>query len=252
VPRERPLCQFAHPRPWSAVAVVSLGANESPALAAELAGKPPDGLGQLEHSDSILLLAAVDRAIRHGAGRRAGGRPQTDAAAVPGFIIARHLGYVQGSQAGRLLRSRLDEMEREGWLEIHPRPHPPRWRLTGRGRRALARYGPRASSNLPEAPQHRAWREARAVAEQQIGELRAGFGEAIDQAAALLGANENTDAWLELSARLHDAARRLAGATYCLSEWAEPDDEVADVDPLPGRARLRRWKSWSLPLAPDA
>ena len=39
-----------------------------------------------------------------------------------------------------------------------------------------------------------------------------------------------SDAWFELGERLHRDCRRVGSATYCLREWAEPDDARPDVD----------------------
>ena len=40
----------------------------------------------------------------------------------------------------------------------------------------------------------------------------------------------HSDAWLELAEELQRACRRLASASHCLYEWAEPDDTRADID----------------------
>jgi hypothetical protein len=39
-----------------------------------------------------------------------------------------------------------------------------------------------------------------------------------------------SDAWLQLAARFERTVRQLGLATYCLYEWAEPDDDRADID----------------------
>jgi hypothetical protein len=65
---------------------------------------------------------------------------------------------------------------------------------------------------------------------------------AVDETAALLDSRPaaSSDAWFELSERLGRAVWRLGSATYCLHEWAEPSDEVADIDDRsdPGDERL--------------
>ncbi len=44
-------------------------------------------------------------------------------------------------------------------------------------------------------------------------------------------AQPHSDAWLELAGELQRAtAGASASASYCLHEWAEPDDARADVD----------------------
>jgi hypothetical protein len=85
---------------------------------------------------------------------------------------------------------------------------------------------------LPESPQHRAWQNARTAAAQEIGRFRESARERLERAARLLEAEPppRSDAWLELAEELQRACRRVASATYCLYEWAEPDDDRADVD----------------------
>jgi hypothetical protein len=52
----------------------------------------------------------------------------------------------------------------------------------------------------------------------------------LDEATALLNESGTSDLWFDLAERLRLSARRLGSATYCLREWAEPDDGVADLD----------------------
>ena len=40
----------------------------------------------------------------------------------------------------------------------------------------------------------------------------------------------HSDAWLELGEELQQACRRVASASHCLHEWAEPIDARADLD----------------------
>jgi hypothetical protein len=51
--------------------------------------------------------------------------------------------------------------------------------------------------------------------------------------------------WFALHERLRWASWRLTSATYCLTEWPEPDDELPDVDenpgPSPGRRSISAW-----------
>jgi hypothetical protein len=206
--------------------------------------------------DHILLLAAVDRAARHGEGRslkRVGARKGAeDRIAVPIFFVARHLGYPPGTRVRRQLRKRLEEATENGWLECVGSSDPTVWALTPKGRQALARHQGRVSAAtraLPESPQHEAWREARRVAELQIAELRDRLRSALEQTSTVAG-KESTDSavWL----RLADASQRLSVATYCLFEWPEPDDAKVDVHQPPDVNALREWQRWSLSLEPGA
>ena len=60
------------------------------------------------------------------------------------------------------------------------------------------------------------------------------------EATALLDGGAGSDVWFELAERLRASARSLGSATYCLHEWAEPDDERPDIDDHsdPGDASL--------------
>jgi hypothetical protein len=178
-------------------------------------------------SDAIaddLILAAIDRAERHF------GR---DASGVPMWEITEHLGIGRRSAAARHVRSRLAALEAMGRLEPSRRNGIPLWVLTGRGRRRLRR-AERAGDVpvLPESPQHRQWREAHALAAQEIERMREAVRAAIDEAMRLLDVPTaaSSDAWFELSERLRRVIWRLGSASYCLHEWAEPRDEQADID----------------------
>jgi hypothetical protein len=215
---------------------------------------PASGRGAVP--DDILLLAAIDRAARHGEGRslkRAGARKGAkERIAVPIFFVARHLGYPPGTPLRRRLGNHLAEATEKGWLERLDSSAPTVWALTPKGRQALARHQGRVSAAtraLPESPQHQAWREARHIAELQIAELRDQIRSALTQSSAVAGKESTESAvWL----RLADASRRLGGATYCLFEWLEPDDSKVDVAQPPGVSALREWQHWSLALEPGA
>jgi hypothetical protein len=95
---------------------------------------------------------------------------------------------------------------------------------------------------LPESPQHRAWRNARTAAAEELERFRASLRERLRRAELLLDAEPppHSDAWLELAQELQRACRRVASASHCLYEWSEPDDERPDVDQRsePGDAEL--------------
>jgi hypothetical protein len=171
-----------------------------------------------------LVLAAVDRAVRHDEH----GRDDVTL----GEIVA-HLGFVRTGWTTRGLRPRLDALITSGFLRAARRQSMDVWALTDAGRAHLdsARRTGRVGE-LPEAPQHRVWRHARANAAELIEPLREGAQAAAEEALELLDARRRmrSDEWLLLAARLGESYRRLALASYCLCEWAEPDDARADID----------------------
>lgn len=180
------------------------------------------------HADvsDVLILAAIDRAIRHRA--RDGG--------VPVWVILDHLSLPRRS---RRAVAQLDTLEAAGSI-VRSRQHGRTvWALTSTGRRRLQRAR-RAGTVpvLPESPQHREWREARTLAEQQIAGFRKDLHDQAESALWLLDSPRllgqptpvESDAWFMLGELLQRACTRLASATHCLSEWAEPDDAHADID----------------------
>jgi len=190
-----------------------------------------------------LVLAAVERAARHQANRES---------AVPVWAILEHLALRPRSAPARHVRSRLDALHAAGSLESARRHGVATWALTGAGRRRLRRAaGADELPALPESPQHRAWRNARTAAAQELERFRRLLSERLEQAAALLDADPppSSDAWLELAEELQRGCRRLASASHCLYEWAEPDDARADLDEhvepddrrlAPAQRKLRR------------
>jgi hypothetical protein len=74
----------------------------------------------------------------------------------------------------------------------------------------------------------------RATAHERIGEFREELQAVLADAAGLLDAHEPADSksWLALRKRLDDACQHMESATYCLYEWAEPDDSRADIIPI--------------------
>ena len=172
----------------------------------------------------VLVLAAVERAARHH------GREKND---VPGWVILEHLDMPQRSAEARVVRARLGVLEERGSLARSRRHGTVTWALTSSGRRRLQRA--RRAGDVPalaESPQHRAWRNARTAAGQEIDRFLQCARASVDDAIALLDADPGvgSDAWFELGERLHRDCRRVGSATYCLREWAEPDDARPDVD----------------------
>jgi ribosome-binding protein aMBF1 (putative translation factor) len=187
----------------------------------------------------VLVLAAVDRAERHRLAK-------VDPPGVPVWGVFGHLGVAARSRRARQVRERLDELVATGALERLRRHGTTVWTMTKAGRRRLARA--RRVGRLPvlpESPQHRAWREARELAGEQIDGFRLDVLEELEHARELLDAHmavaagrvapellgeSTSDAWFEMAERLQHACRRLGSASYCLWEWQEPEDARADVD----------------------
>jgi hypothetical protein len=168
-----------------------------------------------------LVLAAVERAARHQARHRS---------AVPVWTILEHLGLRARSAPARHVRARLDALQAGGSLDCTRRHGVPTWALTDAGRRRLRRAA--SAGQLPESPQHRAWRNARTAAARELERFRRLARERLECGEALLDADPppHSDAWLELAEELQRACRRLASASHCLYEWDEPDDAHADID----------------------
>jgi hypothetical protein len=84
--------------------------------------------------------------------------------------------------------------------------------------------------DLPESPQHRAWRHARVKAAVRIEGFRQDLNDAVAEANRLLDQFRPVLAreWFEVSERLGLASWRLA--TSCLTEWPEPGDAYPDMD----------------------
>jgi hypothetical protein len=172
-----------------------------------------------------LVLAAVDRAGRH---HRAGDTP-----AVPVWTILEHLGVARRSAEARSVRSQLDALRAAGLLECSRRHGVTTWQLAVEGRRRLRRaLRAGRTEALPESPQHRAWRNARTTAAQEIERFCTELREQLSAATLLLEADPppRSDAWLELAEVLSRACRLVGSASHCLYEWSEPDDALADVD----------------------
>jgi hypothetical protein len=170
-----------------------------------------------------LVLAAVDCAARH----RIDG-----ASAVALWSVLDHLAIAPRASAARRVRLRLEALERDGSLSAGRRHGLRVWAPTDRGRRRLRRDA-RALDELPESPQHMAWRQARSAGGQELDRFAEDLGALLAQAGALLAggaAAAGSDAWLVLAEELRHACRRVGSAVHCLHEWPEPGELLADVD----------------------
>jgi len=178
-------------------------------------------------TDDVLLAAARRAALHDPRGR--------DRA--PIWAVLEHLDIPRRSTRGRAVRVRLLALEQRGLLARSSAHGVPMWSLTAAGARRLKRVE-RAGAPivLPESPQHRAWRQTRTLAAEEIDRFAERLRESATEASRLLQLDRDgpvsSDAWLELGARMTRDARLLASARHCLSEWPEPDDASADVDTL--------------------
>ncbi len=177
-------------------------------------------LRRFEPVSDEMVLVAVERAERHRE-RQDEGVMMSD--------IAEHLGFVHGSWTTRRLRPQIDALIAAGLLVRSRRHGVVVWGLTSSGRRRVEQTS--GSVVLPESPQHRVWRHARALAAERIdavSEQASGvLAEAMD---ALDSEGVRSDAWFALAKRLQSACWQLGSVTYCLSEWPEPDDATPDID----------------------
>ena len=177
-------------------------------------------------------LPTIDAALH-----RADGEP-----AVPVWAITEHLGIPRRS---RNVRAQIAALEASGATERSRRHGIAMWSLTSAGKRRLQRARRDGTvPALPESPQHQAWRNARTIAAHEIECFRQNLGGCLNEATELLQADPPapSDSWFALGERLQRHCRHLASATYCLHEWAEPDDAHPDVDErlTPAEKRLDR------------
>jgi hypothetical protein len=147
--------------------------------------------------------------------------------------LCEHLAIARRSRAARTVRERLTELERLGLVSRGREHGVTVWSPTARGERAVA--ATRGMRALPESPRHRAWRNARAAAGQELPRFRAELAEALAEAGEMLLRADAQDApaseaWLALGRELAGGCRRLGSARHCLHEWAEPGEDELDPD----------------------
>ena len=187
-------------------------------------------LQRFEPVSDELVLAAIDRAERHRDRQSEG---------VMVSHIAEHLGFVPTAWTTRNLNPQLKALIDAGLLERSRRHGLPMIGLRDSGRKRLKRA--RRTNDplsLPEAPQHREWRNTRSVAANRIAGLRDQVRRTLKDASTLLTTETaRSDAWFAVADRLHRQCVQLGSATYCLREWDEPGDADADLRNLgPTRA----------------
>jgi hypothetical protein len=200
----------------------------------------PAGRGEREAPSSELVLAAVERAMRH---RLPAPGP------TPMWLLLEHLAIPRRSGAARRLAPLLAQLERAGLLARGRAHGAPVWSLTPAGRRALDRA---AGEELPESPRHRAWRHARTAASQELPRFRAALATTLAATELMLAADggeaPTAEDWLAAGRALAGDCRRLASAWHCLHEWDEPDDDGGERVRDPARraelAALRNVRLW--------
>ncbi len=171
-----------------------------------------------------LVLATVARAHLH---RSLEGRPVT-------FLeILDDLAIRKRTNASRDVRASLGVLRDAGLLRCSRHHGDVVWSLTSAGERRLDREL-RSSDppSLPESPQHRRWRKAHDLAEQEIEDFLEQLRVTVSDALELLDADPPapSDVWFMLARDLRCAAWIVGSATYCLYEWREPTDDRADID----------------------
>ena len=173
------------------------------------------------------VLAAVERAERH----------EQEEAVLTSELTA-HLGFEGRPATNKHLWPRLEAMRRAGLLTTTERRGEPFWSLTSVGRERLVKEREAGEiGDLPESPQHRTWRHAREQAAVRIEGFKDQLTEALEEGYNLIHQYRPVMAeeWFALHERLRWASWRFASATYCLTDWPEPDDQLPDVDENPGQ-----------------
>ena len=183
------------------------------------------------------VLAALERAALHEREEE-----------VLTSVLMEHLGFEWAPPTNGLFFPRLEELRKAGLLTSRERRGEPLWSLTSFGRERLTEERESGEvGELPESPQHRAWRHAREQAAVRIEGFRDELTDAVQHGYDLLYRPQpmSSEEWFELSERLSFASWRFASATYCLTEWPEPDDAFPDRDenpgPDPGRRSTSAW-----------
>lgn len=184
-----------------------------------------------------LILEAVDRAECH-----------EGAEEVWVFVVAEHLGFEPTPKTVAALHPQLEDLQRAGSLSRSQAMGRECWGLTATGQEALGKLRDEESiGELPESPQHRAWRHARVEAAVRIEEFKRDMAELWEETERLL--IQSTPAlsaeWFALCERFRLGGWRLGSAIHCLNEWVEPEDDRPDVDenpgPAPGRRTVAAW-----------
>jgi hypothetical protein len=178
------------------------------------------------------VLAALERAHCHAWDPRWVGVGQ----------IMEHLGLDFRSAAGRSVRLRFPGLQAAGLMEHERRKGRAMWTLTNAGRECLRRERQTGRVELPESPQHRRWRESRALAAEHIERVQDAFEDTLLDALALAPIRSaHSDVWIALARRLERHALVVASVTHCLHEWPEPRDDEREAHSLRPGLRDTGW-----------
>jgi hypothetical protein len=195
--------------------------------------------GPYEPVADEMILAAIERAIRHG----------TEEVWIA--TVGEHLGFKQTAHNTRRLRRDLERLSTppNSYVERSERLGRKYWTLTARGMGWLVRQRKKGNvDTLPESPQHRQWRRARATAAERINRFRELLSDVTEEAetAETAFTAPPSAVWFELGKRLAAAFWLVGSAIYCRDEWDEPADERFDSDPNPGAPPgLRAVTAWT-------
>jgi hypothetical protein len=180
---------------------------------------------RLVPASDLLVLAAIERAECHEQ--------------VEGVLwgdIPMHLGLESKAATTVRLRPQADALIAADEVRQFRRGGSKVRGLTdaGRARLAVARKAGEPLE-LPEAPQHKEWRHARAKVAGAIEWLRDQLRSKFEQGQRSRS-NDQADpaAWLAHGARVQSRCGQLAVAYYCLHEWPERDDAQPDTKALRG------------------
>ncbi len=169
------------------------------------------------------ILAAIRRAALHEGAEHGGATARPCSA---------HLAIPPRAARARGVRAALGELEGRGLTESWRRRGIERWRLSPAGASLLAAAARDGRLPvLPEAPQHRAWRDARAAANEELPRFAAALASDLDDASAMLA---------RLRRRGRRAAlRRVAGAGGAARRRLQADRLRPALPARVGRARRR-------------
>jgi hypothetical protein len=136
---------------------------------------PAPAVCRFEPVSDLRLLAAIERAERH-----------IQAQGILPSRIAEHLGFRFGARTTRQLRPQIEKLIAAQALVRSHRHGCSILGLTSKGRKRLARARREGKDlELPEAPQHQTWRNAREQAEH-IDQFRSELAKTLTQAQTLL------------------------------------------------------------------